>query len=205
MSDIKENLPAGLFITKEGYWRGLLTINGSKLYKRFGNTNKVTKDQAIKEFNKFRHNMGKRPYKNRSPVIPVYFRDVSEGWEESILALKTNEINWLTTIFSKAKQRSKKKKREFILTFDELKELAINTRGRCTLTNIQFSEVNPNNSRVRPFVPSLDRIDSSAGYSKDNCRLICAALNLALMDFGESVFNQLAVGHVTTKLMENNL
>ena len=46
--------------------------------------------------------------------------------------------------------------------------------------------------RFTPFSPSLDRIDCTGGYTKDNVRLICTALNLGLNTWGEDVYEKVA-------------
>lgn len=45
----------------------------------------------------------------------------------------------------------------------------------------------------RPFAPSLDRIDAASGYTRDNVRLVCQAVNFALNAFGEDVFREIAL------------
>ena len=45
----------------------------------------------------------------------------------------------------------------------------------------------------RPFAPSLDRIDSSGGYTRDNTRLVCQAVNFALNAFGEDIFREVVL------------
>jgi hypothetical protein len=66
--------------------------------------------------------------------------------------------------------------------------------ARCALTGIQFDlcVVGTGQAR-RPFAPSLDRIDSSEGYTRDNTRLVCQAVNFALNAFGEDVFREIAL------------
>lgn len=39
----------------------------------------------------------------------------------------------------------------------------------------------------RPLAPSIDRIDSSLGYTRQNCRIVCAAVNYAMNVWGEDV------------------
>jgi hypothetical protein len=52
--------------------------------------------------------------------------------------------------------------------------------GICEASGLPFNDNNPNNlRRGAPFGPSIDRIDSNKGYTKDNCRLVCNIFNIA--------------------------
>ncbi|UEM24512.1 hypothetical protein JL100_030240 (plasmid) [Skermanella mucosa] len=70
--------------------------------------------------------------------------------------------------------------------------------GRCLLSGIAFSpEPFFNDSLVtRPFAPSLDRLDGTRGYQRDNVRLVCTIANFAMNRWGETVLFQLAQGIV---------
>lgn len=70
------------------------------------------------------------------------------------------------------KQRSKLKGLDFNLDWDWAKD---RWTGRCELSNIEF--IISSNQGPTPFGPSVDRIDNSKGYTKDNCRFILLALN----------------------------
>jgi hypothetical protein len=65
--------------------------------------------------------------------------------------------------------------------------------GQCEVSGIAFSDHRPPGARVRPWVPSIDRIECTQGYSASNCRLVCAAVNLALNEFGTDVFTKIAL------------
>ena len=43
-----------------------------------------------------------------------------------------------------------------------------------------------------PFAPSIDRILSSGGYTRHNARLVCAAVNFGMGQWGEELFLTLA-------------
>ena len=45
----------------------------------------------------------------------------------------------------------------------------------------------------RPYAPSLDRVDAASGYTRDNVRLVCQAVNFALNAFGEDVLREIAL------------
>ena len=61
--------------------------------------------------------------------------------------------------------------------------------GRCALSGLR--QVG-SGKVLRPFAPSLDRIDSTGGYTRDNVRLVCQAVNFALNAYGEDVFREIA-------------
>ena len=49
--------------------------------------------------------------------------------------------------------------------------------GRCSLTGISFVRNHGAGSSFLPESASIDRIDQNKGYTKDNCRWICAGIN----------------------------
>lgn len=77
---------------------------------------------------------------------------------------------------------------EFNLTKDDLWALVERAGGSCEVTHIPFSLNNETSSRRAPFAPSIDRIDSSLPYTRENCRLVCVCVNAALSDWGDATF-----------------
>ena len=59
-------------------------------------------------------------------------------------------------------------------TIDDLMEMFRSQDGLCALSGIRMTW---NKGRQLPTSISLDRIDSSGGYSKDNLRLLCQCVN----------------------------
>jgi hypothetical protein len=53
-------------------------------------------------------------------------------------------------------------------------------KGRCEVTGLIFNDTK--DPYVNPFYPSIDRIDSSKGYTKDNCQVVCMMFNNAKQD-----------------------
>ena len=73
-------------------------------------------------------------------------------------------------------------------------------QGRCAVSGLAFSDERHEDAFVKtPFAPSLDRIDSTAGYLKGNVRLVCMAANFALNQWGDDVLRRLAHGVVETE------
>ena len=94
-------------------------------------------------------------------------------------------------MYKTIKKRALKKNLEFDFTKESLRDLLIESQGCCAITNIRF-EYNSNKGVKRPWYPSIDRINSKKGYIKDNCRVVCVAVNLAMNEWGESVLIRIA-------------
>lgn len=90
------------------------------------------------------------------------------------------------------KNRSKSKDIEFDLTNEWIEELISNG---CSLTGIIF-----NLADVRhPYSPSIDRIDSSKGYTKDNCRIIVTIANYAKNEWNDEILYEFANNLINSK------
>jgi hypothetical protein len=64
---------------------------------------------------------------------------------------------------------------------------------RCALSGLRFDlRIIGSGKARRPFAPSLDRIDSTGGYTRDNVRLVCQGVNFALNAYGEDTFREIA-------------
>lgn len=80
-----------------------------------------------------------------------------------------------------------------------LKQIAAQNHA-CALTGISFQYQGTRNKRVSPFSPSVDRIDNSKGYEKSNVRIVIAALNLMRLDWGDDVFDMVAMAYIQNKI-----
>lgn len=125
--------------------------------------------------------------------------DTSLYWERSVERAKGVRGSWVWCLWDRARKRSKHKGRTFEITIDDVAALCIASRGRCALTGVTLQTL-PEMKRMRPFSPSLDRIDASLGYVKGNCRVVCMAVNLAMFTWGEEAFRQIAIGYVMERL-----
>lgn len=79
----------------------------------------------------------------------------------------------------------------FQLTIDDVQQMLVLQGSRCALTQRVFSDEKPDGQRIKPWAASIDRKDSTKGYTKDNCRLVCASVNIALNRFGDQAFMEL--------------
>ena len=101
------------------------------------------------------------------------------------------KIEKLQALFAGAKSRAKKKNIAFSITFDWLKDQFIKQNELCCLTGIKLE---CESKGKIPFSPSLDQIVPNLGYTTNNCRLVCTAINIALNNFGTNTFKVLAEG-----------
>ena len=76
---------------------------------------------------------------------------------------------WASTVLRSARKRAKKRGLEFSLT---AKWLFKRYTGVCEVTGVPMI---PNSG---PYAPSLDRIDSSGGYTRENTRIGCYGFNV---------------------------
>lgn len=65
---------------------------------------------------------------------------------------------------------------EGCVTLDVLKELWANQEGKCAVSGVLLTHIQGQGFRVWTNV-TIDRIDNDRGYSKDNIRLVCRAVN----------------------------
>lgn len=90
-------------------------------------------------------------------------------------------LNWATRIKNKALQRSKKNCLGFDLDRDFIfQKLLV---GTCEVTGIPFDLTG---GERKPHTPSIDRIDPSRGYTKDNVQLVVWIYNAAKSTFTHS-------------------
>jgi hypothetical protein len=103
---------------------------------------------------------------------------------------------WIEVLFKTARKNAKAREIAFELTIEDLTEMVVASGGRCAVTGITLSREHgtlPQGRKMRrPWAPSLDRIDSHLGYTKENCRLVCCAANFAMSQWGEEVLVEMA-------------
>ncbi len=102
---------------------------------------------------------------------------------------------WITDLFNNTKKRATLKGVEFALELDDLLLIAKRSGGQCEVSQIPFDfSSSPEKGYRRPYYPSIDRKDARRGYNKDNCRLVCVAVNYAMNIWGEHVLRAIANG-----------
>lgn len=87
--------------------------------------------------------------------------------------------NPLKVILESAKRHANSKEREFCISYEDLLELNMRQEGVCALSGVRFDE---------DHLPSLDRIDPSKGYKKNNIQLLLIEINRMKSDLEEKYF-----------------
>ena len=124
-------------------------------------------------------------------------RTTIETWPAYVESLMGNSKSWIHKAVSQTKSRAKKWGGTSGLTAYEVKSMLLRSGGRCEVTGLLFST--DTSIKRNPLSPSIDRIDSSLGYTQSNCRVVCYAVNIAMLHWGEDVFAQIATGWVINK------
>jgi len=101
-----------------------------------------------------------------------------------------------------AKRRAKNKNIPFDLTYKFVIDMWNDQEGKCSLTKLPLIiPTKRNNGRANPFSPSIDRIDCNLGYTKNNVRLLCYIVNVALNQYGDNVFSRIADAYINKNIM----
>ncbi len=87
---------------------------------------------------------------------------------------------------------------QWSLSLDDFWRIVFRAQGKCELTSTPFNFYHraPTTNR-RPFIPSLDRINSTMSYNAFNVRLVVSSCNQAMSDYGEEPFFEM-VKHTMT-------
>lgn len=75
-----------------------------------------------------------------------------------------------------AKQRAKRSGREYSLPKGWLYETLMRQQGRCAISGVGIRR---SQGRFDRLGPSIDRIDSSVGYTPQNCHVVALGVNIA--------------------------
>lgn len=75
------------------------------------------------------------------------------------------------------------------------------TDFRCAVSGIPFAKRTVLGGKRDPWAPSIDRIESSHGYSFENVRVVCLAANYAMNEWGIDVLLRLARGVIRSSTL----
>jgi len=153
-------------------------------------------DYAIAHFGEFEK--GGIRYKpcprcgNAFPKTKEYFYFMGDGTLtccKSCALLKVQEsraVNWERVLLGEARRRMSKGV-VVNLTVEDIKDIYKRQKGKCYWSGL---EMKPSSVNKYPLQPSLDRIDNSKGYTKDNVVLCCLSFNLGRNSLSKEAFEE---------------
>jgi len=194
MAGHNSNKPTGVYFDqKKGRYRVhfQLSSNGTRIRR----SKLLPKDTGAEEAQAIAESMRAGALREIVGIEPRH------GWQLAVERALNNKGSWIHEIYRRARERARKKKREFSLSLDDLKQLLLRSMGKCEVTGIIFSDRVIGGARMRPLTPSLDRVDAAVGYRLENCRIVCAAVNIAMFDWGEEMFKNLAIGYLINQVI----
>ncbi len=106
-----------------------------------------------------------------------------------VMAQRPGYWETLSNLLYRAKQRARKKGFAFDLVMADLVEMLDRQNGRCAVSGMEFDiRPHPRRGEKRPFCMSIDRLDNSRGYTRDNVRITTVIVNTALLTWQEKDF-----------------
>ena len=119
-----------------------------------------------------------------SPVTtdPVVSADVATPCDLTM-------TRWLRALASRSRHRARRSGFLHNLPDKVGEQLFQRQKGLCAISGLPFSLTEFADVLVKhPFAPSLDRISSRGGYTADNVRLVCIAVNFGMGQWGEELY-----------------
>lgn len=95
--------------------------------------------------------------------------EIRKNWRNNSLAGRTAVL--YDTVIKAAKSRNL----IVTITKQDIRKLLLKSNNKCAITGIEFIYDIPRG----PFKPSIDRIDSTKGYTLDNIQIVCWIYNSA--------------------------
>jgi hypothetical protein len=89
-----------------------------------------------------------------------------------------NPHTYLLQLLSHARRRSRKKNLEYNLNLDFAKALLKKQQGVCSVSGQPLTLLADGKKGQKLSNLSLDRIDNSRGYTRDNVRFVCWVVNI---------------------------
>lgn len=126
-------------------------------------------------------------------IDPYSTEEIARGIERSVDAMGGMLLMiQMKASLQAAKGNARDHGRQFSIDLDFIAAMYDQQQGRCAVSGIAFETGGYDGCRLRPFELSIDRIDSSRGYTKDNVRLVCKIANYAMGQWGEAALERLA-------------
>lgn len=99
--------------------------------------------------------------------------------------------------FYNVRRNAEKRNIPFSLTIEDLDEILVKQDFKCAYTGRKIDA-----KTRKQYTASVDRIDSSSGYTKDNSQMVCVHANIAKWKLSEEEFLALAEDVYSHKIIK---
>ena len=123
-------------------------------------------------------------------------KEYARDYQKSYLSTETGKLKKLVC---RAKQLSRKKGLEFDLDNEFVVQLWEDQGGLCKRTGLPLDCTSGTLQVRNRLGPSLDRVDSEKGYTRDNVELVCAQYNV-----GKAAYSLEEFAEICRAFLENN-
>jgi len=135
--------------------------------KKHYHANKEKRKEQIKQWRENNPEKVKAIHKKWREENKEKVKEQHEKWKQSLNGCLTTKLNHL-------KKQKRNRVLEFEINLEDLLELWHAQKGRCAISNYPMQH-----TMSSLFSVSVDRIDSSQGYTKSNIQLVCQGINFA--------------------------
>ena len=100
---------------------------------------------------------------------------------------RRDELTPFRRMYFHTKSKSRKTWKNGNITCEDIKQIWENQKGICPYSGLLMTL--PDTSRksiCSPKSASIDRLDSSKPYDKDNCQIVCVSMNYAKNSFSDA-------------------
>lgn len=170
----------GLSCNKAGIWYVDKRVGGKRYKFSVGTRDFNLALQRYNEFVAGGHNKDSLVSRRMSKQADRLASKAAEGMSDA----------WARAAITRARSGAKSRGLSFALSTVDVLALSQASGGRCSLSGIEFDL---SGECRHPYSPSIDRIDSSKGYTLTNCRLVCLMVNIALSNWGDESFVAMCV------------
>lgn len=152
-----------------------ITINGRKVRK---STKATTLEEAMRVRDRW---LSRRTAE-----------EAEQQWTDWVNEQETSAKSWTRLTWARMRRRTRRKGWDRCMSLSELLQLVHESGGRCAISGLKLKAPVTGRLRKDPMNASIDRIDCSQGYTRENCRVVALALNIAMSDWGEPTVRRLA-------------
>lgn len=146
-------------------------------HRRKNDLDNIAKRKEYRQINREQHNLKcKEWYQKHREEQLVKMKDRYHAHDKP--SIQSSWENFLSQRLKDAIQRAKRKQITLDIDLKYLMDLIVAQNYKCAITGKSMTHILKD-----PYMVSIDRIDSTRGYSVGNIQLLCHIVNLAKKNF----------------------